>query len=183
MFLLSSAVEPCLWHVLEMSVLSSVVSSNISDVSGMCMFSSAVLSSLSHVFEIFLLSSLLSSKLSDGSGMCLFSSIVLSCLFDVSQIYLLFSLVLFSLFISFHPSDVCVCFVLYCSTFSVRCVTNLSNLFIFINISFLVKYAFQSSSLIVICHHGLVVGYFSPSIFVKYSPVHISRIKLLTVKM
>ena len=53
----------------------------------------------------------------------------------------------------------------------------------FINISFLVKYAFQSSSLIVICHHLLVLGYFSPSIFIKYSPVRICRIKLLTVKM
>ena len=127
MFMLSSAVEPCLWHVLEISLLSSVISSYISAVSGMCIFSSAVWSCLSHVFEIFLLSSLLSSKLSDCSGMCLFSSIVLSCLCDVSQIYLLFSLVLSSLFISFNPSDVCVCFVMYYSTFSVTSVTNLSN--------------------------------------------------------
>ena len=37
-FLLSWVVEPCLWHVLEMSVLSSVVSSKISDVSGMSLF-------------------------------------------------------------------------------------------------------------------------------------------------
>ena len=62
-FLLSSIVEPCLWHVLEMSVLSSVVSSKVSDVSGMCLFSSAVLFFVSDVSEIPLLFSVVSSSL------------------------------------------------------------------------------------------------------------------------
>ena len=62
-FLLSSIVEPCLWRVLEMSVLSPVVSSKVSDVSGMCLFSSAVLFCVSDVSEIPLLFSVVSSSL------------------------------------------------------------------------------------------------------------------------
>ena len=61
-FLLSSVVEPCLWHVLEMSVLSYVVSSKVSDVSGMCLFSSAVWFCLCDVSQIPLLFSVVSSS-------------------------------------------------------------------------------------------------------------------------
>ena len=88
-FLFSWVVEPCLWHVFEMFVLSSVVSSKLSDVSGMCIFYSVVLSCLSDILEISVLSSVVSSKLSDVSGMCLFSSAVWFCLSDASQIHLL----------------------------------------------------------------------------------------------
>ena len=59
-----------------MSVLSSFVSSKLSDVSGKCLFSSILLCCLSDVFKISVLSSVVSCKLSDVSGMCVFSSAV-----------------------------------------------------------------------------------------------------------
>ena len=80
MCMFSPVVWSCFCDVFEMSVLSSVVSSKLSDVLGMCLFSSVVWSCFCDVFEMSVLSSVVSSKLSDVSGMCLFSSVVWSCL-------------------------------------------------------------------------------------------------------